>query len=164
MFVQFFLGQYLVVEPQRGPKDSRFEEQPKKKVWMTNFAQNLHLERFNSVSRVFSPAADLDKYGRLIVKLKGTYETSTCEQTAVLAYILLFHPGSNDDYAMKELDEMFGCYVRTSEDCINLSNLVAVLSGMANFCSDNIEWSDYEYARSHATPSPPSQAGIYTMY
>lgn len=107
---------------------------------MKNFTQNLYLERFNSASGLFNAGSDLDEYGRLIVKLKSLSELMAYEQKAILAYILLFHPG---DFGSKELDETYGFYVRTSEESLPLQNLVGNLVCMANFCADNIDWSDY---------------------
>jgi len=140
MFVQLLLGLQLLVT-----QDLRNEEQPKKKFWMNNFAQNLYLETFNASTRFFCPEADLDSYGRLILKLKSLTELSTWEHKAILAFILLFHPGANDpETTASELNDTFSYYIRISDDCLNLPNLINILSGMVNFCTDNIEWNNYD--------------------
>lgn len=121
------------------------EQTKKKKIWMTNFAQRLFLERFNSTTNLFLTETDLDEYGKQILKLKGLPELVTCKQMAVLTYILLFHPG---DIRFKNLDELFNTYIRTCNDCLTLPNLITTLTSMANFFTDNFnrtknEWNGY---------------------
>ncbi len=143
LFVQLFLGQNFLVDSGHIPKDIKFEDQPKKKVWMSNFSQKVFLDRFNSMTGLFAVGTDLDPYGRFILKLKGLQDATSCEQTALLAYILLFYP--NNTNCLEDLEEMFNNSIRTCDDSLTLSNLIATLTSMVNFCTDNIIWNEIDF-------------------
>lgn len=118
------------------------EQSKKKRVWMSNFAQKLFLERFNSTTKLFVTGTDLDEYGKLILKLRGLPEVVTCEQMAILSYVLLLHSG---DFRLKHLDEMFNDYIRSCDDCLTMPNFISTLTSMANFSADNIDWTENEW-------------------
>lgn len=148
MFVQLLLGLHLLV-----PQDLKTEDQPKKKIWMNNFAQNLFLETFNSLTCLFSPEADLDEYGRLVGKLRSLSDLTSWEHNAILAFILLFQPGINNP--MKDLDATYSFYLQPSGDSLKLPNLINVLSSMVNFCTDNFEWNNFDLNNHiHSQPLP----------
>ncbi len=49
------MGSHLLAENGNVKTETAFG----KKVWMNNFFQNLHLEKFNSITKLFVPGADL---------------------------------------------------------------------------------------------------------
>jgi len=137
------MGYHLLVEQKHSAKDSKTEENQKKKKWVSTFMQNEFLEKFNSLTNLFKQGADLDEYGRLITKLKGLPELTSVEQKAVLAYTILFdHDESMFEASNLDLTKLFDNLIRTCEDCLNLSELSSILMGMANFCACNIDWND----------------------
>lgn len=159
LFVQLFLGQNFLVESGHIPKDTKFEDQPKKKVWMSSFAQKLFLDRFNSKTGLFVNGTDLDTYGRLILKLKGLHEASSYEQKAILAYILLFYPHNSNNF--KYLEEMFDNSIETCDDNLTLSALIATLTRMANFCTDNIVWNEIDFCHTKQVRNPLAKDELF---
>lgn len=133
LFVQMLLGLNFLVESRHISNDKKSEEQPKKRVWISNFAQTAFLDRLNAFTGLFTMGSDLDAYGRLILKLKGLPQILNCEQKSIFAYILLFN-GLKKDNSVENLYNS----LRTCEDCLTLTNLISTLNSMANFCSDNI--------------------------
>jgi hypothetical protein len=134
------MGHHFLVESQHTPSDCKVDEHPKKKVWISNFSQKLFLERFNSCTNLFSPGADLDEYGRLILKLKALPELPLYEQKAIMAYTLLFHRKDSDGSLIT--DDLFNNYIRSCDDCLNLRSLINILTAMVQFCDDNIDWNE----------------------
>jgi len=143
LFVQFYLGQNLLVESRHRKKEDVDNEEEsnwkKKKVWMNNFAQRVVLERFNSMTNLFASGSDLDDYGKMISQLKGLAELVTPEQMAILTYTLVFNSSQSDDFVMKHLDEIFDKFVRNCDDCLTRSNLCTILKSMADFFTDNLD-------------------------
>ena len=115
---------------------------------MNNFFQNLHLEKFNSITNLFCPNADLDHYGRLINRLKGLPILTSFEQKSVLSYVILFdHDKEMNLESKTELtdqsilnENLYNSRIRTCENCLDLSSLSKTLVEMAAFCAQNISW------------------------
>lgn len=146
LFIQLYMGYHLLYQSRHLPKDSKMGEKPVKKLWMNSFLQNLYLERFNSITTLFSPGADLDHYGRLITKLKGLPELETCKQLAVLSYIILFDHDENMNLSFSiEMGKLYDTCIKTCDECIPLPTLTNILLSMANFCAYNIDWNDDSY-------------------
>ena len=110
ILVQVLMGCYLLAEGSHIPHESKMNRRLNKKVWMNNFMQKLHLEKFNSITNLFCPDVDLDQYARLINKLKGLPALVSIEQKAILSFIILF--GNNQQMpATQEKDGVRGVYV-----------------------------------------------------
>lgn len=138
-FIQLYMGQFLLVEPRHIPT-SPGDPHPKK-AWTNNFQQRLYLERFNAVTELFIPGANLDEYGVCISKLKSLPELSNFRQKAVVAYTILFDCDDKTVCSTNlNLNFIFDYYVRTCENCISFSSLTENLREMATFSTNNIEW------------------------
>jgi hypothetical protein len=131
------MGNYLLVDGGHLPYHSKFEGILSKKVWMNNFLQNLHLQKFNEITNLFCPTADLDNYARLINKLKGLPVCTSTEQKAVLTFVVLF---DSDGDTKNGYDDLYQSYIKTCEDCLDFSDLSKTLVEMTAFCSENISW------------------------
>jgi len=139
LFVQLFMGCYLLAQGSHIPFKSKMEPCLGKKVWMNNFFQNLHLEKFNSITNLFNPNSDLDMYARLINKLKGLPVLTSAEQKAALTFVILFD-GHKDTKMTEQNDTLYTNCIRTCENCLDLKSLSTTLVDMSDYCSRNITW------------------------
>ncbi len=108
---------------------------------MNNFLQNLHLQKFNDITNLFCPTADLDNYARLINRLKGLPVLTSMEQKGVITFIILF---DSDEDTNKHYSDLYQSYIKSCEDCLDPSDLSKILVEMAAFCSQNISWDNHD--------------------
>jgi hypothetical protein len=144
------MGCYLLAQGSHIPHESKMNRRLNKKVWMNNFLQKQHLEKFNTITNLFQPDADLDQYARLINNLKGLPALVSIEQKAILSFIILFghDQGMAVSSDLKNVaasnETMYNNNIKTCDDCLDLSNLADTLVEMAEFCSKNIHWTTQE--------------------
>ena len=147
LFVQLFIGSHLLTQSSHSTK-TKAEGSFGKKAWLSNFFQNMHLEKFNSMTKLFHPGTDLDHYARLINKLHGLPTLSLSEQTSVFAFIILFDHSNDVQLAGRAFiqdisilnETLFGRIVKTCDECVDLPTLSKNLIEMANFCAKSIDW------------------------
>lgn len=138
LFIQLYIGQFLLVEPRHSPATA--DKHPKK-VWINNFDQNRYLERFNAATNLFVPGADLHEYGNCIAKLKDLPELTTFRQKAIVAHVILFSVDESFvGWTNRNFDSIFNDFIRTCENCSSLFSLTENLKEMADFCAKNITW------------------------
>jgi len=135
LFIQLYMGQFLLVSPRHIPTSS--DDQLSRNVLTNDFNQRLFLERFNVVTDLFLPGANLIAYSQCISKLRGLPEISNFKQKAVLAFAVLFF---SDAIKGRHVECMYETYVRSCENCISLSNLASNLTEMATLSSRIIAW------------------------
>jgi len=127
LYIQLCLGRHLLV-------GKVYEKKYTKKSWMSNFMQKQFLEEFCQKTNFFSPNADLDYYGGLILKLKGLPEMRSLKKLAVIAFTLM------DPVMVLEPEavDLYNTQLRPTEGLLELHGLVEVLTSMSLFCSNNI--------------------------
>jgi len=104
------------------------------------------------------PGSDLDIYGRLVQKLKALPEISSLKKNAILAYILLFYPLTNDS----SLEDLYNNSIKTCDNCLSLTTLISTLTSMDDFCTENIFWNEsYFYTNN---PNSQFQGGLMSTY
>ena len=167
LFVQLFLGCYLLAD---GNSCSAKVENSfgKKKVWMSNFFQKQHLEKFNSATELFFLGSDLDEYARLINRLKGVTSLTLLEEKSILTNLILF---DHDEAARLTDEALVGeilrsnrslfeeSFVRASDDGVDITTLSATLIEMADFCAKNVHWDrrdDFRIRASDKTDKIPA--------
>jgi hypothetical protein len=141
------MGCYLLAQGGQTSHKTKVESSFGKKVWMSNFLQNLHLEKLDAATGLFLPGADLDQYAKLINRLKGLPALVT-EHKAVLAFALLFDHNADvrltSGSALVDLTAcsvaLFDSYVKTCNDYLDLPSLSKTLIEMADFCARNVAW------------------------
>jgi hypothetical protein len=147
LFVQLFMGCYLLAQGGQTSHKSKVESSFGKKVWMSNFLQNLHLEKLDTTTGLFLPGTDLDQYAKLINRLKGL-SALAMEHKAVLAFALLFDHNADvrltSRSALADLSScsvaLYDSHVKTCDDCLDLPGLSKTLIEMADFCARNVAW------------------------
>jgi len=158
LYVQLFLGQNFLLESSTILKHKKCEQQSKNQIWKANFAQKRFLDRFSSATGLFLPGSDLDIYGRLVQKLKALPEISSLKKNAILAYILLFYPLTNDS----SLEDLYNNSIKTCDNCLSLTTLISTLTSMDDFCTENIFWNEsYFYTNN---PNSQFQGGLMSTY
>ena len=108
------------------------------------------LKKVNSELNLFLPGTDLDEYSRMIDQLKVLIQCRRPDLKPLLAHVLLFNADEIIDIEDKEdLDDlrlvndiMFDLFVRTADASFDKRDLAQLLTKMAIFCTNNIDWQE----------------------
>lgn len=125
-----------------------FDDEFVDKIRHNRIGNLIDLQRFNRITRLFKPGADLDHYSQLICQMKSLNHFTCQKFRAVLVYALIF---DFDDYLnltnANEVRESAEQAQRLLEECCEegvtrLDEIKAVLAKMAVFCAYNIAWDE----------------------
>jgi hypothetical protein len=119
------------------------------------------LQKFNSAAKLFGPDADLDRYARLVHRLRGLTLIGSTDQMAVLASAILFDYAAEDQFATGSeslrdavvfSERLYSRFLRQCPACLERGPLLKVLSEMADFYArfavsghedGPLEWGDH---------------------